>query len=266
MPTLDTSKGSLCFNALTESSLGFTLFGLASNPKDLRPVSLEIWLATPLGIFQRANASQWFLDVLVIIFASARKTLGVIKLRSGSRVFILSMHSCHSWHVGFMSWQLRSSLTCWIHVLPNMAIQMLVPQLGLGLGGSISTWPRTIDLAAWMQRDPSSKDHPAAPCCACYPPVPLRGAHGLHDVHYPSPGWLPGIGHRLKSRSQYLNPEMLWKLRRTRNQANQFALKVCWQTLPPYQHGSQHANEVLLRSFDPARHWGESNPLTEKVR
>lgn len=53
---------------------------------------------------------------------------------------------------------------------------------------------------------------------------------------------------------------------RTRNQANQFALKVCWQTLPPYQHGSQHANEVLLRSFDPARHWGESNPLMENVR
>lgn len=101
-----------------------------------------------------------FLMFLVIIFASARKTLVVNKLRSGSRVFILSMHSCHSWHVGFMSWQLRSSLTCWIHVLPNMAIQMLVPQLGLGLGGSISTWPRTIDLAAWMQRDPSSKDHP----------------------------------------------------------------------------------------------------------
>lgn len=110
MPTLDTSKGSLCFNALTESSLGFTLFGLALNPKDLRPVSLEIWLATPLGIFQWVNTSQWFLMFLVIIFASARKTLRVIKLRSGSRVFILSMHSCHSWHVGFMSWQLRSSL------------------------------------------------------------------------------------------------------------------------------------------------------------
>ncbi len=32
-----------------------------------------------------------------------------------------------------------------------------------------------------------------------------------------------------------------------------------------YQHGSQHANEVLLRSFDPARHWGYSNHLRKKA-